>query len=128
MKTLETLALFFFDTRIIRITETLLYAVRLYSGFGIPPNSRIIIGIKHSGLRNRILASANPLRDWRVDHKSSEDEVYTEIDTTVEGIESNLVNNVGEFTKQLFVIFDYFELNKSVLEEIVNNFVEGKVS
>ena len=117
----------FFDTRIVRITETLLYAVRFYSSLEIPPNSRIMIGIKHSGLKNRFLVSANPARDFRVEHKSSEDEVYTEIDTTIEGIESNLVDNVEEFTKQLFVIFDYFELNKTVLEEIVNNFVEGKV-
>lgn len=117
----------FFDTRIVRITETLLYAVRLYSGFGIPPNSRIIIGIKHSGLRNRVLASANPLRDWRIEHKSSEDEVYNEIDTTLEEIESNLVENVEKFTKELFIIFDYFELDKSVLEKIVNSFVEGKI-
>jgi len=118
----------FFDTRIIRITETLLYAVRLYSSFKIPPNSKIMIGIRHSGLKNRVLASANPLRDWRIEHKSSEDEVYTEIDTTLEKIESNLVDNVEEFTKQLFIIFDYFELSKSVLEEIVNNFVEGKIT
>jgi len=117
----------FFDTRIIRITETLLYAVRLYSGFGIPPNSKIIIGIKHSGLRNRVLASANPLRDWRVEHKSSEDELYNEIDTTLEEIESNLIENVEKFTKELFIIFDYFKLDKSVLEEIVNSFVEGKI-
>lgn len=117
----------FFDTRIVRITETLLYAVRLYSGLGITPNSRIIIGIKHSGLRNRVLASANPLRDWRVEHKSSENEVYNEIDTTLEQIESNLVENVEKFTEELFTIFDYFKIDKSVLEEIVNNFVEGKI-
>lgn len=116
----------FFDIRIIRITETLLYAVRLYSGFGIPPNSRIIIGIKHSGLKDRVLISANPARDIREGRESSEDEVYTEIDTTIEGIESNLVEFVGRFIEELFIIFDYFELNKSVLEEIVNNFVEGK--
>ena len=116
------------NTRIVRITETLLYAVRFYSNFNIPPSSRIIIGIKHSGLKNRVLISSNSDRDDPRERKSSEDEVYTEIDTTIEGIESNLVNNVEEFTKQLFIIFDYFELKKSVLEEIVNKFVEGKVS
>lgn len=118
----------YFNTRIVRITETLLYAVRLYSSFGISPNSRIIIGIKHSGLKNRILDSNNPDRYDPRKRKSSEDEVYTEIDSTLEGIESNLVDNVEEFTRQLFIIFDYFELDKSILEEIVNKFVEGKIT
>lgn len=86
-----------------------------------------MIGIKHSGLKNRVLASCDPARHIH-EHKSSEDEVDTEINTTIEKIGSNLVDNVEKFTKQLFIIFDYFELDSSVLEEIINKFVEGKVS
>ena len=117
-----------FNTRIVRITETLLYAVRLYSGFNVPVNSRIVIGIKHSGLKDRLLVSSSFSRELSYERKSVEDEVYTEIDTTLEKLESELPNHVEAFIKPLFVLFDYFELDKPVLEDIVNKFVEGKVA
>lgn len=116
----------FFNTRIIRITETLLYAIRLYTGLKVPPNSRIIIGIRHYGLKNRILEAAGS-RDLGYERKSVENEVYSEIDTTIVKLESDLIKYVEEFTRPLFMLFEFFELNKSVLEDIVNKFVEGKI-
>ena len=118
----------FFNTRIVRITETLLYAVRLYTGFNVPANSRIIIGIKHGGLKDRLLTSSSNSRDLSYERKSAEDEVYRETDTTIESLESDLPNQVETFVKPLFVLFDYFELKRSVLDDIVNKFVEGKVT
>lgn len=118
----------FFNTRIVRITETLIYAIRLYRGLKAPSDSRIVIGIKHGGLKDRLLVSSSADRYLHEERKSAEDEVYTEIDTTIDKLESKLVDYVEEFTKPLFVLFDYFELTRSVLEEIVNNFVAGKVS
>ena len=118
----------FFNTRIVRITEALLYAVRLYTSLKISPNSRILIGLRHSGLKNHVLSSSSPARDFYDECKSTEDEVYTEIDTTIERLESNLVDNVEKITKPLFILFDYFELSRSVLEDIVNKFVQGRVS
>lgn len=116
----------FFNTRIARITETLLYAVRLYSGFNVSPNSRILIGIRHGGLKDRLLSASGP-RMLSYERKSMEDEVYTEVETTLEKIESELVELVEKFTEQLFIIFDFFRLDRGVLEDIVNNFVKGKV-
>lgn len=116
----------FFNTRIVRITEALLYSVRLYSGFKVPPDSRILIGIRHGGLKDRVL-SAVGRRDL-FPRKSKEDEVYTEVETTFEKIESDLVDLVQRFTQPLFVIFDFFELKRTVLEDIVNNYVEGRVT
>ena len=118
----------FFNTRIVRITETLLYAVRLYTGLKVPPNSRILVGIRHGGLKDRILTASSAARDFNDSRKSMEDEVYTEIDTTIEKLESNIVDNVEEITKPLFILFDYFELSRSVLEDIVNKFIQGRVS
>lgn len=117
----------FFDTRIVRITETLLYSARLYSGFNVLPDSSILIGIRHGGLKGRILsASGNRFPDLL--RKSDENEVYTEIETTFEKIESDLVDLVQRFTQPLFVMFNFFELDRKVLEEIVNDFVAGKVT
>lgn len=115
----------FYDTRIIRITEALLYAVRLYSGLKVKPESLIRIGIRHGGLKNHILSNA--VGREILTRKSDEDEVYTEIDTTLEKIESDLVDYVEEFTQPLFVIFNFFKVDKKLLERIVDDFVAGRI-
>lgn len=119
----------FFNTRIVRITEVLLYSVRLYSGFKVPPDSRILIGIRHGGLKDRVLSAIGERGLFFHDRsKSTEDEVYTEVETTSEKIESDLVDLVQRFTQPLFIIFDFFEVNGKVLEDIVNNYVAGRVT
>jgi hypothetical protein len=40
---------------------------------------------------------------------------------------SNLENLVEKFTSELLTIFDFSELDRGILDEIVNNSVEGKV-
>jgi len=117
----------FFDTRIVRITEALLYSVRLYSGLNVPPNSRILIGIRHGGLRERHLGVVGR-RILSDNYKSEENEVYTEIETTFEKIEANLVDYVQEFTQPLFAIFDFFQLDRKKIKKIVTNFVAGKIT
>jgi hypothetical protein len=118
----------FFNTRIIRITEALLYTIRLYSYLNVTNDSQIIVGIRHGGLKGRILSATQGYGAYYIsENKSLEDEVYTEIKTTFEKIESNLVELVEKFTQPLFILFDFFELDKSSLENIVNNFVAGRI-
>lgn len=117
----------FFNTRIVQITEALLYAVRLYSDFKLPSDSRILIGIRHGGLKDCTI-SATSSRSHGIHGISKEDEVYTEIETTCEKIESELINLVQQFTSPLFILFDFFDIDRSVLEDIVNNFVAGRVT
>ena len=116
----------FFDTRIVRIAEALLYLKRLYSNLNVQNNSMILIGIRHGGLKNRILGSAGG-RLLHSERQTIEDEVYTEIETTIEEIESDLVNVVHKYTKEIFELFDFFEVSKETLGEIINDFITGKV-
>lgn len=62
------------------------------------------------------------------DRKASEDQAKSEIGTTVGELESKLVDHVEAVTKDLFVIFDYFTIERKILEEIVTNFVNGKIT
>jgi hypothetical protein len=117
----------FFNTRIVRITEALLYAVRLYTGLKVQPDSRLLIGFRHGGLKGRNI-SATSSRELGIHGKAIEDEVYTELETAMERIEPDLVNLVQKLTTPLFVIFDFFQIDKSILEEIVNKFVDGRVT
>jgi len=120
----------FFNTRIVRITETLLYAARLYSGLNVPRDAHYLVGIRHGGLKDRVLSTSSIARRFppSADKVSCENEVYSEVETTIEQTETQLVELVEQFTQPLFIFFNFFELNRSVLEEIVNKFVEGEVT
>src|SRR4029450_3879179 len=80
----------YFDSRIVRITETLLYCRRLYDRLGASPASQVTIEIVHGGIAGRTLASADPMRHMSMDRKSAEDRVETRSQTTLEGIETAL--------------------------------------
>lgn len=115
----------FYDTRIDRITEALLYFTRLYSNLGVPPDSQLVIGMRHGGLGERVLSSAERGLMFRDHGRSRENEVYTEVETTLDEIGSNLVEIVEKFTQRLFVVFDFFKLDRKILEERVHNFEKG---
>ena len=59
---------------------------------------------------------------------SGEDEVYSEIETSIQEIESNTTDLVEKFTQPLFVLFNFFELDKAILSEIVNKYIAGEVT
>ena len=120
----------FLNIRIVRITETLLYAARLYSGLSVPRDAYYLVGIRHGGLKGRVLSVSSIASrvSPSTDTVSSEDEVYSEVETTIEQTESQLVELVEKFTQPLFIVFNFFELKRDVLAEIVNKFVEGKVT
>ena len=117
----------FFNTRIVRITEVFMYISNLYSFFEIPSNAEIEIMIKHGGLKGRILSSSSPNRSLFGDYKTDTDEVPTTIKTTLDEIESDPVSVGEHFTKPLFEQFEFFELDRKVLEDIVMNYLNGKV-
>lgn len=117
----------FWKSRIYRITEALLYSVRLYCGLNVPSDSRILIGIRHGGLKGRVLSNPEG-REFFRNRKSDENEVYNEVGSALEKIESDLVKLVQKFTEPLFILFGFFEVNEKVLENIVNDFVAGRIT
>lgn len=117
----------FFDTRIVRMTETLLYLSRLYYNLKVDPQTKVKIQVTHRGLKGRHLIAAGN-RIMFLDKTSSTDVVTTKIETTVDQLESKIVDHLEKLTSELFVMFDYFKLEKNILEEIVNNFIAGKIS
>lgn len=119
----------FFNTRIVRVTEALLYCARLYLRLGVPSTAVVNISIRHGGLKGRTLTASSPSRSLDYDRTTSEDEVYSdEISVPLSGIESDLVSLVKRAVQPLFMVFDFFELDDTVYEDIVNKFVEGQVT
>jgi hypothetical protein len=119
----------FFNTRTVRITESLLYLDHLYTNLKVPSNGHVAIRIEHGGLENRVL-TATPPRDFFMvgDYRSKEKSVTTMVETTLDELRSDLASSVEKFTKPLFVVFDFFELNRKVLKQIVDDFAAGKVT
>lgn len=117
----------FFNTRIVRITETLLYAARLYSRLKVDGDSEILIGIRHGGLKDRLLSAVGG-RIISDGHISGEDEVDVKVKTTLKAIEPDIIKLVHEFVDPLFIIFDYYKVDEGALEDIVEKFFKGKVT
>ena len=119
----------FFNTRIVRTTEALLYCARLLSRLGVDRSASLVLAIRYGGLRDRRLSSSSPARRlFEIHRASAEEEVEAVVETSMGQIESDLVSLVRKLTSPLFVLFDFFELNDAVYEDIVNRFVKGEVS
>jgi len=117
----------FFNTRIVRATESLLYLLRLYDHLGIDRASQISVAVRHGGLKGRTLTAVGT-RDIHWPRTTDEDQVETEVTGTLDEFESGLADKVIELISPLFRVFDFFELNRAVYEDIVNRFVKGEVS
>ena len=117
----------FFNTRIVRVTEAILYCLRLYSNLGVDRSASVRIGVEHRGLQGRVLgASSN--RSLGMPRRATEDAAYAEISGTLDEIEANLVERVKEIVAPLLILFEFFELSDPVYEDIVTRFVHGEVS
>ena len=48
--------------------------------------------------------------------------------TSISEIESDPAKIVEKFTQPLFVIFNFFEIKRNILEEIVSKYIAGEVT
>jgi hypothetical protein len=117
-----------FDTRINRVTEALLFLVRLYRRLGASDADRVLVRIRHGGLANRRLGAANPHRFMLGDRMTAEDTVATDVAAALSDLEANLATYVKQIVQPLFVVFDFFEVSDGVLGEIVDTFTAGTVT
>lgn len=117
-----------FDTRINRITESLLLLLRIYRRLEVSDTEVVEISFRHAGLEDRVLRSANSSRHLSLERKATEDVSDVRFTTTIEELESDLLGKVKAVTQPLFMLFDFFELGDEILEEIAEGFVAGEVN
>lgn len=119
----------FFNTRIIRVTEVLMYARNLYSQMEFEPETSLSISIAHGGLSNRTLSATRDrfmLGNYKYRHS---DPVFgTKQEVTLRELDENTTEIVANFCNPLFEMFDGFEIEPKILEPIVLNYKAGKVS
>ena len=120
----------FLDTRIVRITETLLRIGGLYRLLGLDENEIIEIVIKHIGLKNRRLSVASPRRmDIWDDHICNVPEVQTKMSESIKNLDSreSLKQLVLKATNEITQMCDYFETKPEIVDPTVDAFLEGRI-
>ncbi len=118
----------FVDTRIVRVTETLLYCAHLYTTLGVDPSTTVNIAIRHAGLVGRTLVMSSAAAHFPEPNTSIEDVSQVDIPSPLSELETNLVQLVKQVTAPLFVLFNCAEVPDSTYEKIVNDFVKGRTA
>ena len=117
----------FFNTRIVRTTEALMFAGGLYTHLGAPPETRLSVRVAHKGLAGRTLTSAGGRRHVRP-AKCVEDMSETETVVSLGSIRVNLVADVQRLLAPLFMLFEFGEFDDNVYADIVRRFEAGESS
>ena len=117
----------FFDTRVNRVTEGLLLLARLYRRLGTTDTDTVNVTLRHVGLQDRTLGSADRMRLMSERGRSAANESETTISASLSDLETDLPRLVRELVAPLFMLFDFFEASDGVVDQIVNDFVAGKV-
>jgi hypothetical protein len=118
----------FFNTRIVRVTEALMFAGKLYTALGAAPDAKISARFTHSGLAGRTLKSASFNRWLSEDRKSHDQLSETETVIVLGDIKSALVDEVRRVCAPMFMLFDFQEFAPEVYEDIVRRFEKGEAT
>jgi len=116
----------FFNTRIVRATESLMFASNLYGNLGVAPETRLSVRVTHRGLAGRELTSAGINRVLWPSPATQADESKSEIVVAVGSISETIVDDVRRLLAPLFMLFDFREFGEGIYRDIVTRFVKGE--
>jgi len=117
----------FFNTRIVRVTEALLFSRNLYKNLGVSTQAQLTFRILHEGLKGRELSSSNPSR-FVFSSSALENESIAEITLNLVEIDERLPEHVRLLTAPMFMLFDFKEFSDGIYVDIIQRFNKGEVS
>jgi hypothetical protein len=117
----------FFNTRIVRVTESLMFGSNLYTHLGVPPEERISIRVTHRGLAGRTLTAIGN-RFLAFPRRSIESVSESEIVVVLGNMRQTLVDDVRKLLEPLFMLFEFQSFDESVYTDIVRRFERGESS
>jgi hypothetical protein len=115
----------FFNTRIVRVTESLLFASNLYTNLGVPPEERLSVRVAHRGLAQRTLSAVGN-RFVALPRKTIEPASESEVVAEVGKIREKLVPYVRQLLDPLFMLFEFQQFDEAVYTDIVRRFERGE--
>ena len=114
----------FFDTRIVRVTEALMFCGNLYKNLDVAPDVGLSIRVSHRGLTDRVLSCSSPTR--YVSPATIRDDVATsDVNTSIADLGEQLTARVMQILEPMFMLFDFKRFDRSVYSEIVRKFAAG---
>jgi hypothetical protein len=116
----------FADTRIVRVTESLMFMTRLYKNLGVTDDTKVSVRVTHKGMAGRVIMAASPRRHIR-EAKADEDVSESQIVDSLGNFMPRIVDHVMQITGPLFMLFDFKKFDRKIYEEIVTSFVRGEV-
>lgn len=113
------------SVRISRTTEILMYVAKYYNYCKLSTDTSINITIKYHGLKERTISFGgySPLISLGI-RQSKENDCVSEITTSLREIESKLPDLVNKILEPLFVLFDFYQIDKNFLFQEVNKFIQ----
>lgn len=119
----------FFNTRIVQVTEMLLFLARLYGQqLQLSGTTVVSISMMHGGLAGRRFSQIGRPRFMSARGVCSEPEIETNLVTTVDELETRLIENVKELLSPVFTLFNFSEVPDPIYADIVERFVAGEIA
>lgn len=116
----------FFDTRIVRVAEGLLFAKKFYSRLGAGDDVQLVFRAAHHGVKGRTLASANPNRLVLPTPPCEAPYIEGECVVRLKDIELELPEHVEAILAPLFMLFGFTKLQSAIFEDVVRRFQRGE--
>ena len=118
----------FFNTRIVRTTEMLMYLSRLYGGLNVPENTTVNFILRHVGLAGRHISATSNRPMFRPSDPASEEEIESTITADLSVLDESLPQHVQNLLDPVFTLFDFFQPGRESYDQIVTDFKQGKVT
>ena len=118
----------FFNTRIVRTTEILMFLSRLYRKINVPLENTMSFSLRHAGLNGRYLSSIGSRELFRTYGPSRENDIDTAITIVLSSLDDSITSLVTKLLSPVFMLFDFFELEQEIYDDIVEKFKAGKVT
>lgn len=118
----------FFNTRIVRTTEMLMFLSRLYRKLEIPLINSMSFSLRHAGLNGRYLSSNGGRELFETYGPSSENDIETDIKIILSKLDESIASLISDLLSPVFMLFDFFTLDQKIYDDIVENFKAGKVT
>ena len=118
----------FFNTRIVRTTEMLMYLSRLYKGLNVPENTTVNFILRHVGLVGRHISATSNRLMLHSPGPASEEEIESTITTDLSTLDESLSQHVQNLLSPVFMIFDFFQLGQEIYDQIVTDFKQGRLT
>jgi hypothetical protein len=119
--------LLFINSRIVQVTEAILYCARLYSQ--VASVAELQFAVRHGGLKGRTLAWLSLFGiELEEDYSTLENESVAEFTVPYSQIEARLVELVKEICIPLFTLFNFFRVEDAIYTNTVDSFVRGRAT